>query len=107
VKPALFTPDAEADVEEAFEWYEAQRPGLGAAFRGAVVPSALLWRPSRISLRPTRSFTAIRTGSCCPGFLMDMRRANDEMKLTKPALPRMRGLLSLSRCSTARGERPL
>jgi plasmid stabilization system protein ParE len=33
VKPALFTPEAEADVEEAFEWYEAQRPGLGAAFR--------------------------------------------------------------------------
>jgi len=36
VKPALFTPEAEADVEEAFEWYEAQRPGLGAAFRRAL-----------------------------------------------------------------------
>jgi toxin ParE1/3/4 len=36
VKPAVFTPDAEADVEEAFEWYEAQRPGLGAAFRRAL-----------------------------------------------------------------------
>jgi plasmid stabilization system protein ParE len=36
VKPALFTAEAEADVEEAFEWYEAQRPGLGAAFRRAL-----------------------------------------------------------------------
>jgi len=36
VKPALFTPEAEADVEEAFEWYEAQRPGLGPAFRRAL-----------------------------------------------------------------------
>jgi hypothetical protein len=33
VKPALFTPAAEADVEEAFQWYEAQREGLGASFR--------------------------------------------------------------------------
>jgi len=36
VKPVLFTAAAEADVEEAFQWYEAQRPGLGAAFRHAV-----------------------------------------------------------------------
>ena len=36
MKPALFTPAAEADVEEAFEWYEAQRPGLGPAFRRAL-----------------------------------------------------------------------
>ncbi len=36
MKPALFTAEAEADVEEAFEWYEAQRPGLGAAFRRAL-----------------------------------------------------------------------
>jgi toxin ParE1/3/4 len=36
VKPALFTPAAEADVEEAFEWYEAQRPGLGNGFQPAI-----------------------------------------------------------------------
>ena len=36
MKPALFTPAAEADVEEAFQWYESQRKGLGAAFRHAV-----------------------------------------------------------------------
>jgi plasmid stabilization system protein ParE len=36
VKPALFTALAEADVEEAFKWYETQRPGLGGAFRHAV-----------------------------------------------------------------------
>jgi toxin ParE1/3/4 len=36
VKPALFTAVAEADAEEAFQWYEAQRAGLGAAFRHAL-----------------------------------------------------------------------
>jgi plasmid stabilization system protein ParE len=36
LKPVLFTPTAEADVEEAFQWYEAQRTGLGAAFRHAI-----------------------------------------------------------------------
>lgn len=36
VKPVLFTAEAEADVDEAFRWYGAQRPGLGAAFRGAL-----------------------------------------------------------------------
>ena len=33
MRPLLFTASAEADVEEAFQWYEAQRPGLGAVFR--------------------------------------------------------------------------
>jgi len=36
LKPALFTSAAEADVEEAFRWYESQRQGLGPAFRHAV-----------------------------------------------------------------------
>ena len=36
MKSALLTPVAEADVEEAFGWYETQRPGLGFAFRHAV-----------------------------------------------------------------------
>ncbi len=36
MKPALFTPAAESDVEEAYSWYEAQRPGLGDAFRRAL-----------------------------------------------------------------------
>jgi hypothetical protein len=36
VKPAVFTSEAQADVEEAFVWYEAHRPGLGETFRRAV-----------------------------------------------------------------------
>lgn len=36
MKPALFTPAAEADVEEAYQWYEGQRAGLGEAFRHAI-----------------------------------------------------------------------
>jgi len=36
LKQALLTPLVEADVQEAFRWYESQRPGLGLAFRHAV-----------------------------------------------------------------------
>lgn len=36
MKPAVFTSEAQADVEEAFAWYEEQRLGLGEAFRRAV-----------------------------------------------------------------------
>src|SRR5262249_40771744 len=36
VKPALFTSAAEADVEEAYRWYEGQRVGLGETFRHAI-----------------------------------------------------------------------
>ena len=32
----LLRPDAEADIKEAFDWYEAQRPGLGGVFLHAV-----------------------------------------------------------------------
>ena len=36
MKPLLIRPAAAADIEEAFLWYEAQRPGLGAEFREAL-----------------------------------------------------------------------
>jgi plasmid stabilization system protein ParE len=63
LKPALFTSAAEVDVEEAFGWYESQRPGLGAAFRhaldiavGAVVSNpeayAVVYRQTRRVLLP-------------------------------------------------------
>jgi plasmid stabilization system protein ParE len=29
----MFTPLASADIEEAYRWYEAQRPGMGEHFR--------------------------------------------------------------------------
>jgi plasmid stabilization system protein ParE len=38
MKPRLFVePEAEADIAEAFAWYEAQRPGLGTEFKAALV----------------------------------------------------------------------
>jgi toxin ParE1/3/4 len=72
VKPALFTSDAQADVEEAFAWYEAQRPGLGGTFRRAVdlaVESieahpesyAIVHRQTRRVLLP-RLWLALRVG---------------------------------------------
>ena len=33
---AIFRPAAAADMEDAFHWYEAQRPGLGSEFLSAV-----------------------------------------------------------------------
>jgi plasmid stabilization system protein ParE len=33
VKPVLIRPAAAADIEEAFDWYEGQRSGLGLEFR--------------------------------------------------------------------------
>jgi plasmid stabilization system protein ParE len=36
VKPPIFRPAAAADVEDAYRWYEAQRPGLGDEFLAAV-----------------------------------------------------------------------
>ena len=36
----MFTPLASADIEEAFRWYEEQRPGLGAHF---VTALEVLW----------------------------------------------------------------
>jgi plasmid stabilization system protein ParE len=32
VKPVLFRPAAAADVEDAYNWYEQQRDGLGSEF---------------------------------------------------------------------------
>lgn len=34
--PVLTTPEADADIADAFDWYEAQRPGLGAEFLAEV-----------------------------------------------------------------------
>ncbi len=36
MKPVLIRPRAAADIEEAYQWYEDQRPGLGAEFRAAL-----------------------------------------------------------------------
>ena len=33
MKPVLLRPAAAGDVEDAFAWYERQRPGLGSDFR--------------------------------------------------------------------------
>jgi plasmid stabilization system protein ParE len=32
MRPLILRPQAEAEVEEAFRWYEARTPGLGAEF---------------------------------------------------------------------------
>lgn len=36
MKPPLFRPEAAADLEDAYDWYEAQRIGLGIEFLTAV-----------------------------------------------------------------------
>lgn len=36
MRPLVVRADAEADIEEAFRWYEARSPGLGTEFVRAV-----------------------------------------------------------------------
>ena len=36
MKPVIIRPRAEADIEDAFNWYEAERAGLGQEFRAAL-----------------------------------------------------------------------
>ena len=36
MKPVLVRPAAAADIEDAYTWYESQRPGLGDEFREAL-----------------------------------------------------------------------
>jgi len=64
----VFRPAAAADVEEAFLWYEAQRPGLGAEFLRAIeeVSRTILQAPpipSSIATLGARTSRASPTGS--------------------------------------------
>jgi hypothetical protein len=36
--PIIFLPEARAEFDEAYDWYEQQRPGLGEAFADQVQP---------------------------------------------------------------------
>jgi toxin ParE1/3/4 len=36
MRSLILRPEAEAEVEEAFRWYEERSPGLGAEFAGAI-----------------------------------------------------------------------
>lgn len=36
MRPLILRPAAEAEIEEAYRWYEGQRPGLGDEFARAV-----------------------------------------------------------------------
>jgi hypothetical protein len=64
VKPVIFTPAAEADVEEAFSWYEAQREGLGLPFSTLSTSLCRLWRATQ---RPIAFFTGTLAEFYCPG----------------------------------------
>lgn len=58
MKPSIFRPDAAGDVEDAYRWYENQRPGLGEEFLAAVgtVVESLAAYPERFPIvyRQTR-----------------------------------------------------
>lgn len=40
MRPVLYRVAAARDLEQTFQWYEAQRPGLGADFLAAVAASS-------------------------------------------------------------------
>ncbi len=45
----LIRPEAEADIEESFNWYEGECPGLGHEFRRALGAAILRIRSSPLS----------------------------------------------------------
>jgi plasmid stabilization system protein ParE len=64
VKSPIFRPAAAADVEDAYQWYENQRPGLGDEFLAAVstVIESLVTYPERFPIvhRETRRLSLRR-----------------------------------------------
>jgi plasmid stabilization system protein ParE len=59
VKPPIIRPAAAADVEDAYQWYETQRPGLGEEFLAAIkatIEESMIANPERFSVvyRQTR-----------------------------------------------------
>jgi plasmid stabilization system protein ParE len=65
VRQFIVRPAAAADMDEAYSWYEAQRPGLGAEFLSALSSTreqirqypeanAVLFRTTRRALLPRR-----------------------------------------------------
>ena len=58
MKPVLVRPAAAADIEDAYSWYETQRPGLGDEFREALRHALI------------KSSIATRVGHCSNDFLM-------------------------------------
>jgi len=58
VIPVIFAADAEADVLDAFAWYEERREGLGALFRNAV--DAAVMRIAEAPLSPAVVYRDLR-----------------------------------------------
>lgn len=60
-----FQPRASADVTEAFSWYEAQRPGMGAEFEADLDRSVELLKQMAAA---GPGCIARSDASCCIGF---------------------------------------
>jgi plasmid stabilization system protein ParE len=77
VKPPIFRPAAAADVEDAYQWYENQRAGLGEEFLAAVstVIESLVTYPERFPLvhRQTRRVNLRRFPSAFSTELLMIR----------------------------------
>lgn len=57
----IIRPDAETDIAEGYEWYESQRPGLGAGFVAEVSAAiaAIQEMPLRFPLAVRRTHRAM------------------------------------------------
>lgn len=66
--PVRFRPEAEAEIREAFLWYQEQAPGLGYDFLRAV---NLLWHPLSEPPGLIRPSTSLYAGLSSGGFRMD------------------------------------
>ena len=59
----LLNPEAEADLVEAFAWYEGQRPGLGSEFFAEV--AQVPWIPTSLPSRPSCTGNGTLNGGRC------------------------------------------
>ncbi len=71
-----FSPEASADIAEAFSWYEARREGLGGEFEdeldrtlGYITGMPLAGRPVHRTLRRALPGHRFRRRSCCTYYM--------------------------------------
>ncbi len=67
-KDVIIRPEAESDIDDAYQWYESQRKGLGDNFllcleealsrasRNPLIYSTIYKEVRRVFIRPTRGF---------------------------------------------------
>jgi len=75
--PVIFRPEAEEDVQEIYQWYESQQPGLGEEFIRILREKLDIVRDHRNYLR---LFTKMFAGSFSRSFPILFSTSAQEIK---------------------------